>query len=285
MLIEINNVSHVYQDENNVKALKNINLEIDKGEFIGIVGHTGSGKSTALYAALNTINTPEVNIQTAEDPVEYQLQGINQCQMNREIGLTFASALRSYLRQDPDIILVGEIRDLETAEIAIEASLTGHLLFSTLHTNDAAGTVTRFIEMGIEPFMVSSSLLLVCAQRLMRRLCKKCKEEYEPSEEEKEVLRASESPLFPEDGNVKLYKPKGCSTCNGSGYKGRVGTYEILTPNDEMKKLINKKRPTEDIKRNAVEHGMLTIYQDAIGKVIEGMTSLEEAHRVVRADE
>ncbi len=247
------------------------------------VGPTGSGKSTALYAALNTINKPDINIQTAEDPVEYQLKGINQCQMHKNIGLTFASALRSYLRQDPDVILVGEIRDLETAEIAIEAALTGHLLFSTLHTNDAAGTVTRFIEMGIEPFMISSSLLIVCAQRLMRRLCKKCKVEYKPSGPELEILKNATT--FPEDGKLTLFKKKGCAACNGTGFKGRTGTFETLVPNDEMKKLINKKVPSEIIKTNAIENGMVTLYRDALSKVIDGTASLEEALRVVRADE
>lgn len=247
------------------------------------VGPTGSGKSTALYAALNTINEPDINIQTAEDPVEYQLKGINQCQMHKEIGLTFSAALRSYLRQDPDVILVGEIRDLETAEIAIEASLTGHKLFSTLHTNDAAGTVTRFIEMGIEPFMVASSILCVAAQRLMRRLCKKCKQPYEALPEELEIL--SVAPNFNEGENITLYKKKGCAACNGNGYKGRIGTYETLVPNEEMKKLIIKRVPSEDIKANAREYGMLTLYQDALSRVIEGTTSLEEALRVVRADD
>jgi type IV pilus assembly protein PilB len=247
------------------------------------VGPTGSGKSTALYAALNTINTPDINIQTAEDPVEYQLKGINQCQMKKEIGLTFARALRAYLRQDPDVILVGEIRDLETAEIAIEAALTGHLLLSTLHTNDAAGTIMRFVEMGIEPFMVSSSLLIVCAQRLMRRLCKKCKQPYAPTQREVDIL-AKAAPNFPKDGKLTLMKTKGCQACGGKGYKGRIGTYETLSPDDDIKQLVNKKSPSEVIKQCAMDHGMITLYRDALSRVVDGTTTLEEALSTVRED-
>ncbi|HUU27476.1 MAG TPA: GspE/PulE family protein [archaeon] len=241
------------------------------------VGPTGSGKTTTLYAALNYINDPEINIQTAEDPVEYMLFGINQMQMRKEIGLTFARALRCYLRQDPDVILVGEIRDLETAEIAIEASLTGHLLFSTLHTNDAAGTVTRFIDMGIQPFLVSSSLLLVCAQRLLRRLCSKCKEPYEPSEEELGILEDLAK-------GATLFKAKGCETCNGSGYKGRIGTHEILTMNDVIKAAILRKASSEEIREEAIKNGMVPVYKDSLEKAAKGITSMEEVLRVVRKD-
>ncbi|MFH1023749.1 MAG: ATPase, T2SS/T4P/T4SS family [Planctomycetota bacterium] len=243
------------------------------------VGPTGSGKSMTLYSALSEINTPDSNIQTAEDPIEYTLKGINQMQVKKDIGLTFAAALRSYLRQDPDIILVGEIRDLETAEIAVEAALTGHLLFSTLHTNDAAGTVTRYLDMGIEPFMVSSSLLVICAQRLMRRLCSKCKQLYDPNEREYELMgKIGATPPF------QLYKARGCPACNGAGYKGRVGTHEILTPNDEIRALINKKAPSEIIKDASVRAGMKTLHQDSLLKVKEGITSIEEALANVRAD-
>ncbi len=205
------------------------------------VGPTGSGKTTTLYAALNHINDPAINIQTAEDPVEYMLFGINQMQMRKEIGLTFSNALRCYLRQDPDVILVGEIRDLETAEIAIEASLTGHLLFSTLHTNDAAGTVTRFLDMGIQPFLVSSSLLLVCAQRLLRRLCPKCRVPYDASEEEIRLLEDLAE-------GATLFKAKGCEACNGSGYKGRIGSHEILTMNDAIKEAVLRSASSEEIR-------------------------------------
>ena len=240
------------------------------------VGPTGSGKTTTLYAALNYVNDPEINIQTAEDPVEYMLFGINQMQMRREIGLTFASALRCYLRQDPDVILVGEIRDLETAEIAIEASLTGHLMFSTLHTNDAAGTVTRFLDMGIQPFLVSRSLLLVCAQRLLRRLCKKCKEEFQPTDEELALFEGMT------DG-ATFYRPKGCEACNNTGYKGRIGSHEILTMNDAIKELVLKRASSEEIREAAIDNGMISIYKDALEKISQGITSLEEVSRVVRA--
>lgn len=240
------------------------------------VGPTGSGKTTSLYAALNHINHPSINIQTAEDPIEYMLRGINQMQIRREIGLTFASALRCYLRQDPDVILVGEIRDKETAEIAIEAAMTGHLLFSTLHTNDAAGTVTRLIDMGIEPFLITSSLLMVVAQRLLRKLCA-CKEKYTPSADERELLGV-------EDPDVQIYKAGACEVCNGSGFKGRLGSHEILTLNDEIKKLIVARATTSEISKAAVEHGMITIYRDAMDKVLAGVTAIDEVLRVVRTE-
>lgn len=242
------------------------------------VGPTGSGKTTTLYSALAEINTPDINIQTAEDPVEYQLKGVNQMQMHPDIGLTFARALRCFLRQDPDVILVGEIRDHETAEIAIEAALTGHLLFSTLHTNDAAGTVTRFIEMGIEPFLISSSLLCVCAQRLMRRLCPKCKEAYVPDAKEIAPLGVRWEP------GVTLYKPKGCPACNGAGFKGRTGVHELLTMNDEIRQLTNQRAPAEAIRKAAVAAGMATLYDDALEKVRMGITSLDEALMTVRKE-
>jgi len=239
------------------------------------VGPTGSGKTTTLYAALNFINDPEINIQTAEDPVEYMLFGINQMQVRKDIGLTFASVLRCYLRQDPDVILVGEIRDLETAEIAIEAALTGHLLFSTLHTNDAAGTVTRFIDMGIQPFLVSSSLLLVCAQRLLRRLCTKCKEQYEPVEEELALLEDLAE-------GATLFRKKGCEACHGTGYKGRIGTHEILTINDSIKEAILRSASSEEIREEAIKNGMIPVFKDAMGKAVKGITSIEDVLRVVR---
>jgi len=240
------------------------------------VGPTGSGKTTTLYSALTEVNKPEINIQTAEDPVEYMLKGVNQLQTHRDIGLTFAHALRSFLRQDPDIIMVGEIRDKETAEMAIEAALTGHLMFSTLHTNDAVGTVVRFLDMGIQPFLVTSSLLIVVAQRLMRRLCTKCKEPYDATEEELQAIKANEK--------TKLFKAVGCSRCGGTGYKGRVGVHELLTMNDELKVMINKGMPSDVIKKTAVTNGMATLYDDAMFKVREGISSLEEALRVVRED-
>ena len=239
------------------------------------VGPTGSGKTTTLYAALNHINDPEINIQTAEDPVEYMLFGVNQMQVRREIGLTFANALRCYLRQDPDVILVGEIRDIETAEIAIEAALTGHLLFSTLHTNDAAGTISRFLDMGIQPFLVSSSLLLVCAQRLLRRLCPKCKEPYEPKEEE--LAMTAE---LTDRGT--FFRPRGCEACNGTGYKGRLGAHEMLTLNDRIKEAILRSASAGEIHEEAVRNGMIPIFRDSLEKAAKGITSLEEVLRVVR---
>lgn len=266
-------------------STRNLTLYRDKIEtpygMILHVGPTGSGKSMTLYAALNEVQTPEVNIQTCEDPIEYTLAGINQMQIHREIGLTFQRALRSYLRQDPDIILVGEIRDKETAEIAIEAALTGHLLLSTLHTNDAPSTVTRFIEMGIEPFMVSSSLVLICAQRLLRRLCKECKEEYAPNSDERQLIGVDY------DTEVTLHRAKGCSACNGTGYKGRVGIHEILVPDDAMRKAINQHGITsEALKRMAIETtDMTTLYWDAMEKARQGITSVEEALANVRRDE
>jgi type IV pilus assembly protein PilB len=266
-------------------SARNLALYRDKIEtpygMILHVGPTGSGKSMTLYAALNEVQTPEVNIQTCEDPIEYTLAGINQMQIHREIGLTFQRALRSYLRQDPDIILVGEIRDKETAEISIEAALTGHLLLSTLHTNDAPSTVTRFIEMGIEPFMVSSSLVLVCAQRLLRRLCKECKEEYQPNNDEKQLAGVDL------DMDITLHRAKGCGACNGTGYKGRIGIHEILVPDDAMRKAINQHGITsEALKRMAIENtDMTTLYWDAMEKVRQGVTSIEDALANVRRDE
>ena len=244
------------------------------------VGPTGSGKSMTLYAALNEIKSDTINVQTAEDPIEYTLPGINQLQTKKEIGLTFSRALRSFLRLDPDVILVGEIRDHETAEIAIEASLTGHLLLSTLHTNDAASTVTRFIEMGIEPYMVSSSLLLVCAQRLLRRLCPQCKESYTPDAIQKQFVGGREGvPLT-------LCRPKGCERCNNSGYKGRTGIHEVLVPDDAMRAAIVQKGVTsESLKRMAVAGGMTTLFWDAMEKVRNGLCSVEDALANVRTDE
>jgi type IV pilus assembly protein PilB len=244
-------------------------------------GPTGSGKSMTLYAALNEIRRPEVNIQTIEDPIEYTLAGINQLQVHPEIGLSFQRALRSYLRQDPDVILVGEIRDQETAEIAVKAALTGHLLLSTLHTNDAPSTIIRLTEMGIEPFLVSSSIVLICAQRLLRRLCPACKEAYQPTEAQRELVGMSPS------ADISLYRSKGCEVCNGIGYKGRVGIHEILVPDDAMRRAINKPGITaEALKRMAVEQcEMTTLYWDAMDKVRAGVCSLEEVLLKVHKDE
>jgi type II secretory ATPase GspE/PulE/Tfp pilus assembly ATPase PilB-like protein len=236
-------------------------------------GPTGSGKSMTLYSALGEINTPDVNIQTAEDPIEYTLAGINQMQMNRQIGLTFAKALRCYLRMDPDIILVGEIRDEETAGIAVEAALTGHLLVSTLHTNDAPSTIARIGEMGVEPFNISASLVCVCAQRLLRRVCKNCKVPYEPQGREKDIMAKA----IGWSGQVFKANPQGCPTCSGTGYKGRVGIHELMVNSEELIEAINKEVEVADLKRIAMKNGMKTLHQDSMLKVQMGLTTVEEA--------
>ncbi len=236
-------------------------------------GPTGSGKSMTLYSALNEINTPDIVIRTAEDPIEYTLPGLNQMQMHRQIGLTFATALRAFLRQDPDIILVGEIRDKETAGIAVEAALTGHLLISTLHTNDAPTTVSRLTEMGVESFMVSSSLLCVCAQRLMRRVCKQCRQPFTPEGREREILEKA----IGWNGQIFKANPKGCPKCGGSGYKGRVGIHELMVSNEELVEAINKEAEAAELKKIAMRNGMKTLHQDSILKVKEGLTTIEEA--------
>lgn len=236
-------------------------------------GPTGSGKSMTLYSALNEINSPDVCIRTAEDPIEYTLPGLCQMQMNRKIGLTFAAALRAFLRQDPDIILVGEIRDRETASIAVEAALTGHMLFSTLHTNDAPSTVSRLTEMGVEPFMISASLVCVCAQRLLRRLCKTCKQAYEPEGRELELLERAWS----RTGRIYRNHPDGCPACGGVGYKGRVGIHELMPTSLDLVKGINMNVETAVLKKIGIYSGMKTLHQDSLLKVFDGTTSLEEA--------
>jgi type IV pilus assembly protein PilB len=243
-------------------------------------GPTGSGKSMTLYSALNEINTSDVVIRTAEDPIEYTLPGLNQMQMHRQIGLTFASALRAFLRQDPDVILVGEIRDKETAGIAVEAALTGHLLISTLHTNDAPTTISRLTEMGIETFMISSSLLCVCAQRLMRRVCKQCRMPHQPEGREKDILEKG----IGWSGQIYRSNPRGCPKCNNSGYKGRVGIHELMVTNEELVEAINKELDAAELKRIAMRTGMKTLHQDSLLKVKEGLSTLEEAIATVPPD-
>ncbi|SNR62061.1 type IV-A pilus assembly ATPase PilB [Desulfurobacterium atlanticum] len=243
-----------------------------------VTGPTGSGKTTTLYSSLLTVNTPEVNIMTAEDPVEYNLYGINQVQIKHEIGLDFARVLRAFLRQDPDIIMVGEIRDKETAQIAIESALTGHLVFSTLHTNDAPSTVTRLIDMGIESFLVSSSVLIVIAQRLARKICSHCKEPYKyPLEVLMEVGFSKEEAM-----SVKTYKGKGCEYCNGSGYKGRVGLYEVLEMTHKVRDAILKGKTSDDIRQIAKLEGMRTLRDIGRIKIAKGYTTPEEVLRVTR---
>jgi type IV pilus assembly protein PilB len=238
-------------------------------------GPTGSGKSMTLYSALGEVNTPDVNIQTAEDPIEYTLAGINQMQMSKAIGLTFERALRCYLRMDPDIILVGEIRDKETAQIACEAALTGHLLVSTLHTNDAPSTVARMGEMGIEPFNISAALVCVCAQRLLRRVCKNCKVKYVPEGRELELLQNA----LGEKGPFEIFKaaPGGCHVCGGNGYKGRVGIHELMVNCEEIVEAINKEVEVADLKRVCMKNGMKTLHQDSLLKVKMGLTTMEDA--------
>lgn len=243
-------------------------------------GPTGSGKSMTLYSALNEINTADICIRTAEDPIEYTLPGLLQMQMQRKIGLTFATALRAFLRQDPDVILVGEIRDRETAGIAVEAALTGHLLFSTLHTNDAPTTVSRLTEMGIEPFMISASLICVCAQRLMRRVCKSCKKNYTQEGNEAEIMQRALSWT----GKVPRAYEDGCPSCGGNGYKGRVGIHELMATSEELIKGINAGEEAAMIKRIAMRNGMMTLHQDSMLKVKEGLTTMEEAIATVPPD-
>ena len=243
-----------------------------------VTGPTGSGKSTTLYATLNILNQPHVNIITVEDPVEYRLGGVNQVQTNNKAGLTFAAALRSILRSDPDIILIGEIRDKETAQIAVESALTGHLVLSTLHTNDAPSALTRLIDMGIEPFLVASSLDCVVAQRLARKLCPKCKETYVPSEEE---LRAARFDFDPEEELPTLYRGVGCSSCGKTGYKGRFAVHEVMTISEDIERLAAERASAEEISKVARAQGMLTLRQDGMEKVRQGMTSIEEILRVV----
>jgi type IV pilus assembly protein PilB len=245
-----------------------------------ITGPTGSGKTTTLYSAIHTINSPDHNIMTAEDPVEYNLKGVNQVQINEAVGRTFASVLRSFLRQDPDVILVGETRDLETAQIAIRAALTGHLVFSTLHTNDCASTVARLVDMGIPPFLVASSLTLILAQRLGRKVCKDCKEPYQIDEEALVPYGHQVKGL----GRVAIYKGKGCPTCNSTGMKGRVAIYELMPVTPEVRDMILKGAPMGDLRRVAQTQGMKSLRQAGLLKVLEGTTTVEEVLRVTGAE-
>ncbi|HYA12415.1 MAG TPA: type IV-A pilus assembly ATPase PilB, partial [Thermodesulfovibrionales bacterium] len=245
-----------------------------------VTGPTGSGKTTTLYSALNYLNKPGINIMTVEDPVEYNFQGINQVQVKEEIGLTFASALRSFLRQSPDIIMVGEIRDFETAEIAVKAALTGHLVLSTLHTNDAPSSISRLLNMGIEPFLVSASVILIMAQRLVRKICTKCKEEEAIPAAALMKIGFSEE----EAKTVKCYHGKGCPACNGSGYRGRIALYEVMAAGPEIKELVLEGASADEIKRTAVKLGMKTLRMSGINKIKEGTTTIEEVLRITFGD-
>jgi type IV pilus assembly protein PilB len=249
--------------------------------MILVTGPTGSGKTTTLYSALNYLNKPNINIMTAEDPIEYNFLGINQVQMKEEIGLTFATALRAFLRQSPDIILVGEIRDFETAEIAVKAALTGHLVLSTLHTNDAPSSISRLLNMGIEPFLVSSSVILIMAQRLARKICQQCEKVAE-----KIPVQTLINIGFTEEEakTVKCYKGKGCAICNNSGYKGRIALYEIMVVTDEIRKLVLEGASADELKKTAIRGGMKTLRMSGITKVKEAVTTIEEVLRVTFGD-
>ncbi len=246
--------------------------------MILVTGPTGSGKTTTLYATLSHINQKERKVITIEDPVEYQLDGINQVQVKPQINLTFASGLRSMLRQAPDIIMVGEIRDLETAEIAVQSALTGHLIFSTLHTNDAAGAVTRLVDMGIKPYLVASTVQCIMAQRLVRTICPSCREAHKPSEEEIAVLSLDAG----QSKDLELYKGKGCSACSNTGFKGRMGIYELLVMNDRLRELVLENTPSTVLCKKAREFGMRTLKEDGVEKVKRGYTTIEEVLRVTQ---
>jgi len=262
-------------------TLTNFSALIKKPNGIILVtGPTGSGKTSTLYAALQCIKDPSINIVTIEDPVEYQLSNINQGQINPKAGFTFAGGLRSILRQDPDVIMVGEIRDYDTAEIAIRAALTGHLVFSTLHTNDSAGAMTRLIDMSVEPFLVASSIIGIMAQRLVRTICEDCKEEYLPPPA---VIKRSK--LLYQAGKTRVYQGKGCVKCNQTGYRGRTTITELLVPNERIKELIVEKSATSVIKNEAMKQGMRTLRQDGLAKVLRGITTLSEVIRVSADDE
>ncbi len=255
--------------------------------IILVTGPTGSGKTTTLYAALNRIHTEEKNIITVEDPIEYQLKGIGQIQVNPRIGLTFASGLRSILRQDPDVIMVGEIRDLETAEIAMQASLTGHLVLSTLHTSDAPSALVRLIDMGIEPFLVASSLTLVLAQRLVRTICPHCKRSYEPSEIERSYFLAMHPSPWESNAGVEtvlLHRGTGCEKCKGKGYLGRTGIFELLAIDNEIRPMITDRIDSQSIKQSAISRGMKTLRIDGLEKAVRGITTIEEVLRVTQKD-
>jgi len=253
-------------------------IELPHG-IVLVTGPTGSGKTTTLYSSLLEINKPDIKIITTEDPVEYQLQGINQIQVHSKIGLSFAQSLRSILRHDPDVVLVGEIRDLETAENAIQASLTGHLVFSTLHTNDASGAYTRLVDMGVEPFLVSSTVEAVMAQRLVRRLCEHCKQPYRPQQDEL-------PPDFPWDdlNGTPVFRSVGCRQCRNLGYSGRVGIYELLVTTEEVRRLAHDNASSWKLKKAAVQNGMTTLRMDGWKKVVSGMTSVDEVARVTKGD-
>lgn len=263
-------------------ALKNMESQLLRPHGIILVtGPTGSGKTTTLYSILSKISTSKVNIATIEDPVEYHIDGANQVQANPNIGLTFANALRAFLRQDPNIILVGEIRDTETADLAIQAALTGHQVFSTLHTNSAAGALPRLLDMGVEPFLLASAINAVEAQRILRKVCQNCKYPYNPPPEVERNIRDVLGPLAPK-GTIQLYKGKGCDKCSNLGYQGRIGIYEVLLVSEKISRMILEHASTTDIEKQSISEGMITMQQDGYLKAIEGITTLEEVLRVAQ---
>jgi general secretion pathway protein E len=259
-----------------LKLLKD--LVTNPNGIILVTGPTGSGKTTTLYAVLTSIHKPDINIITVEDPIEYQIQGISQIQVNPKIDLTFARGLRSIVRQDPDVILIGEIRDKETADIAVQSALTGHLVFSTLHTNDSASAVTRLVDIGVEPFLLSSSLLAVIAQRLVRTLCSHCRQPYQP--DELALQSVGFNAVLTEKGTI--YRAVGCENCFQTGFRGRSGIFEIMVMEDELKSLILQTFDSNRIKKKAVEKGMITLRQDGIQKLLTGVTTIEEVFRVTQ---
>ena len=265
--LDLENLSMEPEIMNGIRELVNR----PNGIFI-VTGPTGSGKTTTLYSALREVNTVDIKILTAEDPVEYEIEGIMQVQINHQVGLTFAAALRSFLRQDPDTIMVGEIRDLETGQIAVQASLTGHVVLATLHTNDAPGAVTRLVDMGLEPFLISASLEGILGQRLLRRICRHCRTAYEPDQNVVSMLQVD--PL--EIAEKQFFYGKGCSECNKTGYKGRQGLFELMMVNDAIRELITKKAPTLVLKQKAIENGMRTLRDDGLRCIFDGLTTIEE---------
>ncbi len=276
IMIDITSLGFFEDDRRHINNI----INMSDGIFL-VTGPTGSGKTTSLYAFLNTVNNPTKKIITAEDPVEYQLEGINQVQINSSIGMTFATALRAMMRQAPNIIMVGEIRDMETAEIAINAALTGHLVFSTLHTNDAPSAVTRLGDIGVKPFLIASALRAVMAQRLVRKICSKCSKPYTPTDYELKILKISRENI----SNYTLMKGTGCPECFNSGYKGRIGLFELFMLNDEIQNMIFNRATSYNLRQAAIRSGMTSLRQDGIRKVLAGRTTIEEVVRVSVADE
>jgi general secretion pathway protein E/type IV pilus assembly protein PilB len=275
LLLGLDELGFLEKDEKHLDSI----LDVANGIFL-VTGPTGSGKTTTLYASLSKLNKPDKKLITVEEPVEYMISGINQSQVRPEIGLTFAKVLRSMLRQAPDIIMIGEIRDLETAEIAIRAALTGHLVFSTLHTNDAPGAITRLIDMGIKPFLVASSVQAVLAQRLVRLICDNCKEPYEPRADELTQLGLEPS----EKGKVKLYRGKGCGECHFTGYRGREGIFELMEMSPAVRDMVMHKISAIEIREQARKEGMNTLRDDGMKKVLLGRTTVSEVLRITQQD-